>query len=120
MIGKLLGHTQMQTTARYAHLACDSVKASGFRVGDSIGMQIAPPTAKADTTTDRLGPPAREGLAGERNRSLETLVALLILGSLAHPRSLLRVVDLRNELRCGSADILSFVVEQQFEGAPPT
>ena len=27
MIGKLLGHTQVQTTARYAHLARDSVKA---------------------------------------------------------------------------------------------
>jgi integrase len=26
MIGKLLGHTQVQTTARYAHLAADSVK----------------------------------------------------------------------------------------------
>ena len=42
MIGKLLGHTQVQTTARYAHLATDSVKASGSRVGDSIGLQIAP------------------------------------------------------------------------------
>ncbi len=42
MIGKLLGHTQVQTTARYAHLATDSVKASGSRVGDSIGMHIAP------------------------------------------------------------------------------
>lgn len=26
MIGKLLGHTQVQTTARYAHLASDPVK----------------------------------------------------------------------------------------------
>ena len=26
MIGKLLGHTKVQTTARYAHLANDSVK----------------------------------------------------------------------------------------------
>ena len=25
MIGKLLGHTQVQTTARYAHLARDTV-----------------------------------------------------------------------------------------------
>ena len=41
MIRKLLGHTQMQTTARYAHLANESVKASGSRVGDSIGMHIA-------------------------------------------------------------------------------
>ena len=42
MIGKLLGHTQVQTTARYAHLANESVKASGSRDGDSIGMHIAP------------------------------------------------------------------------------
>ena len=26
MIGKLLGHTQVQTTARYAHLAADPVR----------------------------------------------------------------------------------------------
>ena len=26
MIGKLLGHTQVQTTARYAHLAADPIK----------------------------------------------------------------------------------------------
>ena len=45
MIGKLLGHTQVQTTARYAHLANDSVKALGSRVGDSIGSQIVPPAA---------------------------------------------------------------------------
>ena len=36
MIGKLLGHTQVQTTARYAHLAPDTVKASAARIGDSI------------------------------------------------------------------------------------
>ena len=42
MIRKLLGHTQVQTTARYAHLANESVNASGTRVGDSIGMHIAP------------------------------------------------------------------------------
>ena len=40
MIGKLLGHTQVQTTARYAHLARDTVKASASRVGDSIGQDI--------------------------------------------------------------------------------
>ena len=45
MIGKLLGHTQVQTTARYAHLANESVKASGARVGDSIGSHIVPPPA---------------------------------------------------------------------------
>lgn len=30
MIGKLLGHTQIQTTARYAHLADDPIKAAAL------------------------------------------------------------------------------------------
>jgi integrase len=36
MIGKLLGHSQVQTTARYAHLAADPVKAATERVGAAI------------------------------------------------------------------------------------
>ena len=40
MIGKLLGHTQVQTTARYAHLARNSVKASASRIAGSIGEDI--------------------------------------------------------------------------------
>ena len=43
MIGKLLGHTQVQTTARYAHLARESVKASTAKVAESIGADILPP-----------------------------------------------------------------------------
>ena len=40
MIGKLLGHTQVQTAARYAHLARDTVKASAARIGDSIDRDL--------------------------------------------------------------------------------
>ena len=40
MIGKLLGHSKIQTTARYAHLARDSVKVSAARVAASIGADI--------------------------------------------------------------------------------
>ena len=40
MIGKLLGHSKIGTTARYAHLARDSIKASSARVADSIGADI--------------------------------------------------------------------------------
>ena len=36
MIGKLLGHSQVQTTARYAHLAADPVKAAAERVSSNI------------------------------------------------------------------------------------
>ena len=48
MIGKLLGHTQVQTTARYAHLASDTVKASGSRIADSIGADILGKDIKPD------------------------------------------------------------------------
>ena len=40
MIGRLLGHTQVETTARYAHLAQDSVRGSAVRVADSIAVDI--------------------------------------------------------------------------------
>ena len=40
MIGRLLGHRKVQTTARYAHLARDSVKAAGERVSDSLAADL--------------------------------------------------------------------------------
>ena len=40
MIGRLLGHRKVQTTARYAHLARDGERASAAKVGDSIGEDI--------------------------------------------------------------------------------
>ena len=43
MIGKLLGYRKVQTTARYAHLAQDSVKVSAARVAESL---------RADMETD--------------------------------------------------------------------
>ena len=48
MIGKLLGHTKIQTTARYAHLARDSIKLSAARVAASIGADILPAGARTD------------------------------------------------------------------------
>jgi integrase len=36
MIGKLLGHTQVQTTARYAHLAADPVRCAADAVATSL------------------------------------------------------------------------------------
>ncbi len=46
MISKLLRRTQVQTTAPYADLANESIKTSGSRVGDSIGMYISSPENK--------------------------------------------------------------------------
>ncbi len=40
MIGKLLGHTQVQTTARYAHLAADPVKHAANQVASSIAASL--------------------------------------------------------------------------------
>jgi integrase len=40
MIRKLLGHTQVQTTARYAHLAADPVKAAAERVSANIAALL--------------------------------------------------------------------------------
>ena len=40
MIGKPLGHTQVQTTARYAHLARDSVQNAAARITESIGENL--------------------------------------------------------------------------------
>ena len=40
MIGKLLGHARIQTTARYAHLAETSVRESATRISASIGADI--------------------------------------------------------------------------------
>jgi integrase len=40
MIGKLLGHTQVQTTARYAHLAVDPVKDAAERIASNLAQAI--------------------------------------------------------------------------------
>ena len=42
MIGRLLGHSRVTTTARYAHLVRDAEKAAAGRVGDSIGVHVTP------------------------------------------------------------------------------
>jgi integrase len=40
IIGKMLRHTQAQTTARYAHLAADPVKAAAATVAGSIAAAM--------------------------------------------------------------------------------
>ncbi|MYG27190.1 MAG: hypothetical protein F4213_14375 [Boseongicola sp. SB0677_bin_26] len=40
MIGKLLRHTQVQTTARHAQLARDSVQTAAAKVTGSIGRDL--------------------------------------------------------------------------------
>ena len=40
LIGRLLGHSRVTTTARYAHLVRDAEKAAAGRVGESIGAHV--------------------------------------------------------------------------------
>ncbi len=40
IIGRLLGHRQVETTARYAHLARDSVTKSTDRISISIAVDV--------------------------------------------------------------------------------
>ena len=47
MIGKLLGHTQVQTTARYAHLGRHSVKIAAVRISDSLEADMDTPPQSA-------------------------------------------------------------------------
>ena len=48
MIAKLLGHTQIQTTARYAHLARNSVEVAAVRIADSLEDDMdTPPDVSA-------------------------------------------------------------------------
>ena len=49
MIGKLLGHADIQSTARYAHLARETERLSAARVGGSIGADIGAAGSAAGT-----------------------------------------------------------------------
>lgn len=62
MIGKLLGHSQAQTTHRYAHLAADPVKAASERVAGAIAAMIGDslPESRAALTRDAATSGAEE------------------------------------------------------------
>jgi len=49
IIGKMLGHTQAATTARYAHLASDPVKAAAAAVAGKIAAAMASGKGECDT-----------------------------------------------------------------------
>ncbi|MDE0174259.1 MAG: hypothetical protein OYH76_24685 [Defluviicoccus sp.] len=40
VIGKPLGHSDIETTARYVHLAQDSIDETAERIADSIAVDI--------------------------------------------------------------------------------
>ena len=71
MIGKLLGHRQVQTTARYAHLAQESVKASAARVAENIaaGHGGAASLRRCHMTFYTASPPDHRLLGAHSQRS---------------------------------------------------
>ncbi|WP_234729982.1 tyrosine-type recombinase/integrase [Acidocella facilis] len=52
MIGRLLGHTQVQTTARYAHLKTGPVRAAADKVADAIATALARTPDEDQSTTN--------------------------------------------------------------------
>ncbi len=46
MIGRLLSHTQVQTTARYAHLKTDPVRSAADAVSDAVAQALARPVSE--------------------------------------------------------------------------
>jgi integrase len=47
ILGKILGHAQMQTTMRYAHFADDPVQQAAAQVAETLSGQIAPVSTRA-------------------------------------------------------------------------
>jgi integrase len=60
IIGKMLGHTQSATTARYAHLESDPVKAAAASVAGKIAAAMSSGMAEDDKPPARM-PPLRSG-----------------------------------------------------------
>lgn len=52
MIGKLLGHTQVQTTARYAHLKTDPIRAAADKVSEAIAIALSRPAQPRQAADD--------------------------------------------------------------------
>ena len=61
MIGKLLGHTQVQTTARYAHRARDSMQTAASRITESISGNLRSERTLGAATRSHLVRPSPSG-----------------------------------------------------------
>ena len=72
MIGKLLGHTSMGTTARYAHLARDTEKASAAKVAGTIEADILPDALAGGSPAGGATLAGSNALAGNGDSSSNT------------------------------------------------
>jgi integrase len=73
MIGKLLGHTQVQTTARYAHLAADPVRQAAHKIAQSIAATLV----KVAPRTTLLSSSGASATRGEGEEALEDRVGVI-------------------------------------------
>ena len=60
MIGRRLGHSEVRTTERYAHLASDWLKESAVRISESIAADILTGYPGVTLDTELRGGPADE------------------------------------------------------------
>ena len=114
VIAKLLGHAQIQTTARYTHLTRNAVKDAAIRVARQIGQDIFPATpARRSAGMNGSGGPADSCGALRNGRTVPAVARDDVKDSAARvaadigadilPRGLLEdaavAVDLRTAMR---------------------
>ena len=58
MIGERLGHSDIEMTARYTHMACDSVRAAAEGISDSIAIATLQGRRAAHRTKHCLAGPS--------------------------------------------------------------
>ena len=75
MIGRLLGHSELQATERYAHLDRDWVREAAVRISESIASDILAGYSGADAAAFRAAP--RTTLEKEEGTSMRHSVALV-------------------------------------------
>ena len=85
MIGKLLGHTLVQTTARYAHLATDPVKLAANSVsnqlaGDDGGLTLGSELKVLPPDGDELATLEGAGIADQQKRAVADARQAIIAG----------------------------------------
>ena len=79
IIGKLLGHSELQATERYAHLDRDWVREAAVRISESIASDILVGYSGAEAAALRTAP--RTTLEKEEGTSMRHRVALVRAGS---------------------------------------
>ena len=86
-IARLLGHAEVRTTARYAHLARDAVREAAARIAAGIGEDILrafPPAAPAGPAPDGRGG-GREGAPGAARKESAARIAAVIGADILPP-----------------------------------